>query len=301
MAPEPPPADVVEAERRGIQSVENSVRVLEALAEAGCPLPLGAIGTAAGMSPSKAHRYLASFVRKGVVRQDPATGTYDLGVLALRIGLAALSRVDIVDLASAAMRRLTDETGVTSLLNVWGDRGPTIVRWQRSHRPFVTSLSLGSVLPLLTSATGRVFLAFLPRQMTKELVARERRYLAPDDAAPRSERELAGLIADVRTRRLAWADGSVIPGLRAVSAPVLDLQGELSGAITLIATDPSLTEAGHPAALALAETCASLSRELGEGTSRQAAPLPATGAKKAGPHPSGRAGRSASAARGRKA
>lgn len=257
-----------EAERRGIQSVETSIRVLEALAAAGRPLPLGALSDAAGMSPSKAHRYLASFARKGLVRQDAATGAYDLGGLALRLGLAALSRLDVVEMAAAAMRRLTADTGVTSLLCVWGDRGPTIVRWQRSHRPFVTSLALGSVLPVLTSATGRVFLAYLPRPMTADLVAQERRrpgVTGDGAAAPRTERELEALLADVRARRLAWVDGNVIPGLRAVSSPVLDLQGELAAAITLIGADPALAAPDHPAAQALHATCLALSRELGEG------------------------------------
>ncbi|HZY15532.1 MAG TPA: helix-turn-helix domain-containing protein, partial [Ramlibacter sp.] len=86
-------------ERAGIQSVEVGFGLLQVLAEAAGPLMLRDLARAADMSAAKAHRYLVSFQRLGLVVQDSASTRYDLGPAALQLGLASLSRLDAVRLA----------------------------------------------------------------------------------------------------------------------------------------------------------------------------------------------------------
>ncbi|HEV7372160.1 IclR family transcriptional regulator domain-containing protein, partial [Arenibaculum sp.] len=150
-----------------------------------------------------------------------------------RLGLAALGRLDAVQVAGEALVDLAEKTERTALLTVWGERGPTIVRWQRSSRSVVTSLALGSVLPVLNSATGHVFIAFLPRLLTRARIEEERARAA-EEGRPVPMEEIEALIREVRRRRLARVEGNLIPGLRAVSAPILDHQGEAAAAVTVI-------------------------------------------------------------------
>jgi hypothetical protein len=76
--------------RRGIQSVGNAVRILEALAGLGEASPLRTVSQRAGLSTSQAHRYLASLIAAGMAQQTPGSGLYDLGPVAIKLGLAAL-------------------------------------------------------------------------------------------------------------------------------------------------------------------------------------------------------------------
>ena len=62
---------------------------------------LKVVAASAGMSAAKAHRYLVSFQRLGLVTQDPRTARYDLGPAALKLGLASLTRLDGVRMALA--------------------------------------------------------------------------------------------------------------------------------------------------------------------------------------------------------
>lgn len=247
-------------ERRGIRSVEVAMRLLDVLAMATQGLPLKTLSARAGMAPSKAHRYLASFMRGGLVRQDAATGHYDLGELALRLGLAAIARNDAIERAAHSLHELANETGVTAALYVLAAQGPTMVRWQRVHVPFVAAVSLGSVVPLTTSATGRAMLAFLPDAVTAPLLRREREQ-APDRAL--GDDMLRPILAEVRACGIASADSTYIPGLSAVSAPVLDWQNECICALTLLAPGKALTETDHPARHALGRHARDLSRSNG--------------------------------------
>jgi len=252
------------AKRRGIQSIDTGIRLLEVLEKADGPLALKELSARAAMDPSSAHRYLASFVRCGLVRQEPDS-RYDFGPLALHMGLAAVRRIDPVQLTERALPELVAETGQTALLTVWSNRGPTVVHWQRSRNPFVTNLSLGSVLPIARSATGMVLVAFLPESVTADAIAAEARREEIDRQA------LARAVERARKARLASVDNTVIPGLAAVSSPVLQWNGEAACAVTLIGPDHELAKLTHPAALALRKFCDRLSKDFGARQLKEAA------------------------------
>ena len=80
--------------RQGIQSIEVGARILQALARAPHPQMLRDLAAAAQMPAAKAHRYLVSFARMGLVEQQADTGLYDLGSFALELGLGALARLE---------------------------------------------------------------------------------------------------------------------------------------------------------------------------------------------------------------
>src|ERR1700733_16306068 len=85
--------------QQGVQSIEVGGRILQALARAPRPQMLRDLAAAAGMPAAKAHRYLVSFARMGLVEQQADTGLYDLGSFALELGLGALARLEPVTLA----------------------------------------------------------------------------------------------------------------------------------------------------------------------------------------------------------
>ena len=143
------------SKRRGINSVEIGIRVLESLVKLRKPSPLRNIAQESEMDASQAHRYLASLVNTGLIRQDQHSGLYDLGPRALQIGLAALSRLDPIDVISRAAQSLADEQGYTLLLAIWSSGGPVVIHWFPGRPPDYTNLAVGSVLPMTSSATGR--------------------------------------------------------------------------------------------------------------------------------------------------
>jgi DNA-binding IclR family transcriptional regulator len=244
--------------RRGIQSVGTGLRVLEALAELSEPSTLSAIAQASELSTSQAHRYLASLVSSRMVQQDPMTGRYDVGPALLKLGLGALARVDAFRIADAAVAEFARDTGRTVQIAALGPVGPTIVRWNVGVPPVVTSLNVGSVLPLLHSATGQVFLAFTPEQETRHLVRRE--LSAPAGVKPV---DVEALRKRVRQAGYASVDGSLVPGLRAMAFPIFDLQGRAVLTATVLATESFDVAADATIRKRLAAVCAQITASLG--------------------------------------
>lgn len=213
-----------ERRQQGIQSVEIGMRLLEAVEAIGGPATLSELAGASGMPPNKAHRYLVSLMRGGLVIQDAMSGRYDLGPAARRLGLEALRRSDDVSIASARVLALRDETGHTVNLAIWTDAGPTIVRWDTGWHALAVTFRVGSVLPLLESSVGRVFLSYLPRAQTRAVLAEQQRnhLTGTIDAV-----EIDALIAEVTGAGMALTSSSLIPGLAAVAAPVMGSGDEL--------------------------------------------------------------------------
>ncbi|MBL8487116.1 MAG: IclR family transcriptional regulator [Rhodocyclaceae bacterium] len=256
----------IQDERQGIQSIEVGVPLLAVLADHGGPMMLRDLAQAAGMPPAKAHRYLVSFARTGLVAQDPVSGRYDLGPFSLDLGLACLSRMDVVRTAVPFLERLNDETGETVALAVWGNLGPTFIRWIEARRPVTVNLRTGAVMPLLHSATGLCFVAFMDAAAVREKTgeALELALRGEDQRPPRDRAELDRIVAEARDHGLTRMLGALIPGINGFAAPVFDHEGKMVLAVTVLGPAGLLSPAwGGPIPRALRTTALAISRNLG--------------------------------------
>src|SRR6188472_404911 len=102
-----------ERSSRGIQSVEVGGQLLRALAHHGRPMALKDLAREAGMAPAKAHPYLVSFGKLGLIAQDAASGRYGLGPLAMELGLISLQQFDPLRLATPLLPALAVQVGHT--------------------------------------------------------------------------------------------------------------------------------------------------------------------------------------------
>ena len=224
-------------ERAGIQSVEVAARLLSALADAPASMTLKDLSAAADMPMSKAHRYLVSLARADLVEQDPVSSRYDLGALALTMGLTALARLDAVKLAIEALPGLRDETGETAVLAIWGEHGATVIRFEESAHPVRMNVRVGSTLPLAESSIGQTFAAYLPEPTTREYLQRE---IGAAGSGKIDRAALERACEEARRRRLSRNVGVYIPGVSAMAAPVLNHQGQIAAVVGILGHQVSL-------------------------------------------------------------
>jgi DNA-binding IclR family transcriptional regulator len=248
--------------QQGVQSVEVGLRLFKALAAASDPLMLKDLAAAARMPPAKAHRYLVSLSRAGLVEQNSATGLYDLGPFAVELGLSALGRLSPVATAEPFLEELRQTTEQTVALAVWGSQGPVIVRWLGVESPVAATLRVGSLMPLTRSATGLVFVSFLPERVTGNLIRNELAENRRAGLKPRSREELAAAASEVSSRGYALTS-DFIPGISGIAAPVFDHNRALVLAlITLGYTAPFMADRARIQA-AVERVSRSLSNRLG--------------------------------------
>ena len=243
---------------KGIQSIEIGAGLIAAVVEARVPLRLKDLAERAGLSPSKARMYLVSLVRSGLIEQD-ARGHYGPGPAALRLGLAALAQSRVLGSARALVKRIGDETGHPVLLTAWDGSAPVILLSSENPDGLPIGFRTGAQTPLWDTATGMVFLAFLPRAVALRMIEAE-----CDGAARAAVLDSA---AGVRARGIAIFDSvrlnahATLSGYAAAAAPILSADGGLECVVTLLCP-----QAEGPAALqAMTRLLAARAQEVSRG------------------------------------
>ncbi|MGY8632045.1 IclR family transcriptional regulator [Bradyrhizobium sp. 14AA] len=249
----------VEESRNRVQSVDIAMSILAAIATASRRVSLTEIARQLGYAPSKVHRYFTSFVRAGILVQQSENGLYEFGPLALKIGLSAIGQIDAVRFASEGLAVLRETTGLSILLVVWGDMGPTVVRLEENIDAVRTNIRLGSVLPVLTTAIGRVFLSYLPATSTAAFVARE---CKESEVAAAIDKD--ALIAQIRRDRFCQIKSYMLPNVIAMAAPILNADGYAAAVVAALTRPLSNLTATHDApARALSDFCHDVSTRIG--------------------------------------
>ena len=243
---------------RGIQSVEVGGQLLKALVRSGSALPLKDLARAAGMAAAKAHPYLVSFGKIGLIEQDPVSGHYGLGPLALQLGLIGLQQVDPVRLAVAELPALAQAVGCTVSAAVWGPVGPIIVHVEHGPTAVHVAMRHGTPASLRHTGTGKIFAAFAPPAAVTEALAREGETHALQDPAFVAELDA------IRRERLSRVRDELLPGISAMAVPVFDGFGRLALAIAAIGPSALLDlSPGSTQAHALRTAAERLSQRLG--------------------------------------
>jgi DNA-binding IclR family transcriptional regulator len=150
---------------------------------------------------------------------------WDEGGTQLRFAYAP--RVDLVEVAQPAMRRLADETGETVNLMVRTPRGAEAIAQEDGDHVLGVRSWIGREVPDHCSAAGKVFLAF--GASTLPFGPLEQRTARTIIHAGQLERELDA----VRAHGYATIVDELEIGLTAVAAPVRDAGGGVVAAISI--------------------------------------------------------------------
>jgi DNA-binding IclR family transcriptional regulator len=246
--------------------VEVGGRLLLVLAANAEPMSLKDLAAGANLPPARAHPYLVSFGKLGLVEQERDTGRYALGPAALQLGLACLHQLDPMRVAGPVAAQLSESTGFAVALALWGNFGPTIVRMIEARQPLLVAMRAGTVMSVFRTATGRAFASALPEARLAQAMQG-----AIGDAprpAGKLSREEADIVRqardDVRRHGAVRAEGRPIPSVNAFSAPVFDHEGEPVLVITALGhQDDFSTDWDSPAAQAVRSAAREISSRLG--------------------------------------
>ena len=130
-------------------------------------------------------------------------------------------------------------------LAVWGNHGPTVIRWREGANAVQEQLRAGLVMSITRTATGRAFAAFLPADVTEPFVHEDLRlFRIADEDEQEQRRKFDAEIAEARAYGFAQATDIQPSSLirvvaNAFSAPVFDTEGNMICALS-VAADASL-------------------------------------------------------------
>jgi DNA-binding IclR family transcriptional regulator len=205
-----------------------------------------------GLNRTTAYRYCASLVAAGILERGPRRGTFVLGGLMLQLGIHALSRRRVTEVAPPHLAALSASVRMTAVLSLWGAGGPVVALVEEDKsRTAVVTVRAGALLDA-TAAQTRVFLAHLGDERAIERLSES------GSTAQRAELEAAVYTA----RRSGYSIASQSGGVFSTAAPVFDELG-IAATVGLLGADPQadLTP-GSPIITELLKTTNAISTEL---------------------------------------
>lgn len=206
---------------RPLSTVQKAIAVLDVLAEAAEDLGTNEVARRTGVNASTTSRLLATLADDELIRRIPGSGRWRLGPRLIKLGNAALDRVDLRESARPHLVALAAQTGETATLSVLGAQYVVTVDFAQSPSSVRSVAEIGRPSVPHATAVGKVYLAYggwVPEPA--ELTAYTPRTIT-DPAT--LERELA----EVRHRGWAQASAERENDLNGIAAPVLDTRGHL--------------------------------------------------------------------------
>ncbi len=249
----------------GVQSFETGLKILEILLQSNQPMMLKEISEAAQMHPAKVHRYLVSLIRAQFAIQNQ-NGHYVLSSHALGMILHAIRDYDQVQSGLPHVLSLYQELKECVQISRWSALGPLITHFFEPISPISLSAKVGAIMPMVNSATGRVFASFLPENIVRPMMEQEWETAKNNNAAlkPSSWDEFAPIKEKILKDKMCIVKGDFVSGINALSAPVLDTQGNIIYVITCLGLAEKITpNLDGPQVQALRHTIKKIMVELG--------------------------------------
>lgn len=213
-------------------SVARAMRLLEAFAEQPDGISLARLSARLGFGKASLSKILATLEREGFVRQDRVTAQFHLGWRLLALAFGHAQRVGIPAVCLPVLQQLADETDeLVQLAIVERDQLLFVAKAEgRGQRLRMLPL-VGLAAPVHATASGKVWLASLPRSEAARLLARRGRpRLGPRTITSRTK--LLAQLKEVRRRGYAIVDEELVEGGRAVAAPITS-GGRVVGAVAV--------------------------------------------------------------------
>ncbi|MFA7665526.1 MAG: IclR family transcriptional regulator [Burkholderiaceae bacterium] len=232
MAAAPPPEKLVGA-------LVNGLAILRYLCAATGPVGVTRVARDLDLNPSTCFNLLKTLVHDKLVRFDPATKSYTIGLGLVALAKGALEHSSWIRLVRPHLEQIAARHGVTTTL------------WQRTDDDRVllvdradavgtlrVHMSIGQRLPMYIAALGRCMAAHSgldPAELRARLTSLRW------ENAPSFEEYLAD-VAEVRKRGYAVDIGHYVRGVTTVSAPVLDVTGRPIMAVSAVGFSAQLDE-----------------------------------------------------------
>lgn len=212
-----------------MRSLEKALFVIETMATKSdwklktlsdiCSIPKGTL-----------QRILRTLEDLGYVRQVERGGTYALTLKFHKLGKQIASQSNLVSQMQPILQRLRDKINETVNLSILSGVDMVVVHQRTSNHALQMDSIIGTSFPAYISASGIIFLAFLPEEELRNFIKELRR--TDSDIDTDKINRLYKEIESAREKGLGLDFEELFQGIRCIAAPVFDDSGQIIATIS---------------------------------------------------------------------
>jgi IclR family acetate operon transcriptional repressor len=224
------------------------------------PSTLADLSNCVGLHKSTVHRMLATFIDHGLVMRDEAN-RYVIGPRAMTLAEAASGHSGLSDVVEPALAVLSDVVVEPAMYAVPHGTAMRFIATTAGRPPDQAEHGRDSIALLHTSASGKAYLAYRPRDEIAAYVARAP-FPAETPFSITDSQTLVKVLHTVRRRGYATEDRESHPSVRRVGTAVLDPRGHAVAAVAVDIPPVAGSAHAHDVAHALFRCAASIEHGL---------------------------------------
>ena len=251
------------SDRYRIHVIDRAAQILDCFGFDHQELDMSEIGARTDLHRSTAHRILIALEYNDLIKQNPETGKYHLGIKLFKLGHQAVSQLNLREICRPFLTRVTKETQETVHLAVLDDNQVLYLDKVEGPHALRMPSRVGRHIPTYCTSLGKAMLSCLDDREVKNIF-RSHGLKAYTVNTARNLDQLLANLRGVRKRGYAVDDEEIELGLRCVGAPIRDYTGAMVGAISVAAPSARLAEKKIPVFGRLVMTIAEeISEKLG--------------------------------------
>lgn len=224
------------ADRYNVPALERGLRILCEFTREHRTLSAPELARRFDLPRSTVFRLLTTLENMGFLEKAEGGRDYRLGLAVLRLGFEYLASLELTQLGTPLLQRLSEELHTSCNLVVRDGRSIVYVAKVSQATPFASSVTVGTRLPAHATVLGRILL--------EDLTLPQLRDLYPEDhlesfspSTPRTVTELFDMVQADRQRGYVLGEGFFESNISSIAAPVRDHSGHIVAALG--ATIPS--------------------------------------------------------------
>ncbi len=215
-----------------MSTVSKVVAILETIAKAGSPgLSFSQIVEDTGIPKATAHRLLRDLVANSMLSFDTLSRHYRGGMTLARLGASVTVDYDLRTAVRPSLEALQRDTGHVTTLGVRNDdTGVYVDKIEPNDFRIRLHSEVGKTFPLHCTAMGKVLLAHAASADLRRITNRQLEAFTKHTITNR--RALRAELKRVRDDGYALDREEITRALMCVAAPIYDVHGEVSGALS---------------------------------------------------------------------
>jgi DNA-binding IclR family transcriptional regulator len=244
-----------------VASVDRAIDLLFILESASRDMGITELSKLLGVQKSTVHNLVQTLLARDLVRQTDS-GRFTLGFRLMRLGTAALDRLDIRRLADPILKELAVEANEYVLLAVLNRGNVTIIDSVAPQRSSFIVPRIDFSQTFHCSALGKIFLAYGSEQHQNLILHQELSQFTSYILV--TDNDLTVEIEKIRRQGFAVSCNETIEGVTCIGAPIYNAHGKLEAAVSISSSSARLTNDRYQhMADILREKAAAISRLIG--------------------------------------
>jgi DNA-binding IclR family transcriptional regulator len=227
-----------------VPAVKRTFDILEFLAYKG-EATFVEIYTELGLPKSSAYQLLSTIEPRGYVRRTQDGAKYCLGLRLYELGNLAMKKFDIRDEAIPVLKVMSEKTKLACHMAVLDENEGVYLTHIEGANPVRLNAWEGKRIPLHASAMGKALMAWEDSEKLEKII-RNTRFVKATNKTIISPVQLRKQLSTVREKGWALNDEEWHPSIRAIAAPVRDVNGKVVAAIDIIGLSSDLNDKDLP-------------------------------------------------------